>query len=266
MNNSNNSNQPNEAEILMNFLKKYKNNRMPKSWTHIMLSEPFGSYDIPSEKYKKFINLYTNTIIAGFQMFIAEKQLATRKFAIEFDFLNDNCKRAYNSNDIMSIIDVFNTLIKNNLDIDQSKIMAFVLEKKEPTKSMCGYRDGIHIVYPYVNVTIETHQMLCQLFSEEKTHYTKLLDKTRYQTCRMMYRSQKNTKSLPYFVTQVYDAKLNNISNTKLNDVSESNQKDNARKNLKYLIKTLNSDRKSIELDLTIEKVSDNHDKITINL
>lgn len=147
----------NPLEKLYSFMKKYRNESKSKSgknlpWTHSMISEPYGAYDIPDDMYRKFIKLYEDAIVAGYKPYITEKHKEFGPIVIDFDFVHDKKydTRQYSNETIEKIIRTYNKLIKKYLDISNNKIQAYVLEKKEASLRKGEYHDGLHIIYPYI--------------------------------------------------------------------------------------------------------------------
>jgi P4 family phage/plasmid primase-like protien len=177
----------NELEKLYVFLKKYKTNDI---YTHKLLYEPYGKYNIPDEKNDQFMKLYENAIIAKNILSIAEKHNEYGQIVIELNFNQEKCpspdipssegdkkqanhevdmvalaKRDHDSSTIKTIIELYNKIIKKYLDVRPNHMFAFVLEippsnsnpkltPQKKTKNISGrnkeYHNTIRIIYPYI--------------------------------------------------------------------------------------------------------------------
>lgn len=224
----------NPLEKLYNFMKKYRNETKNKTgknipWTHSMISEPFGSYDIPDDMYSSFLKLYEDAIVAGYKPYITEKHKEYGPIVIDFDFVHDKKynKRQYTDKTIQSIIKTYNKLIKKYLDVSNNKINAYVLEKKEASLRNGDYHDGLHIIYPYICTKPSLQMLLRQDFiklAEKygifndinlKNNLENAFDKNViYQSGWLLYGSRKNNKSYPYYITHIYHTANGKIFDT----------------------------------------------------
>jgi hypothetical protein len=214
----------NELEKLYAFMKKYRNESGRISgknlpWTHALVYEPYGSYNIPDDSYSKFKKLYEDAIVAGYESYIVEKHKEYGPIVIDFHFSHskhDN-KRYYTNNTILNIIRLYNKIIKKYLNVKTECMDAYVCEKKEPSLRRNEYHDGIHIVYPYI-CTIPSLQMLMRKEFVEEAEKIKIFkemplinnldsvfDKDVIYNVRwMMYGSTKNATSHPYYLTHIF--------------------------------------------------------------
>lgn len=213
----------NELEKLGAFMKKYRNDsrnargKMP--WTHAMMYDPYGSYNIPNHVYDEFSSLYEDAICAGYMPYIMEKHKPYGPIVMDFDFIQSEENRTYTATTIASIIQLYNTVIKKYLKASDQQMDAYVREKEKPTLRRGEYHDGLHIVYPYI-CTKASIQLLM------RTEFVRLADKHKifqsmplindlesvfdkngvYNTGWMMYGSRKNKYSDAYYVTHIYHA------------------------------------------------------------
>lgn len=92
----------NEQERLYEFMKKYITKK--KLYTHQMLYEPYGKYNIPDHMQKKFMKLYENAVISGYKLSVAEKHKEYGPILIEINFVFKENKRYYTEETIISIL------------------------------------------------------------------------------------------------------------------------------------------------------------------
>ena len=225
----------NPLEKLYNFMKKYRNESKRRTgknipWTHTMPYEPYGSYDIPDDIYKKtFLKLYEDAIVAGYRPHISENHKEFGPIVIDFDFVQskEHNKRYYTQNTITNIIKLYNEVIKTYLDVSSNKMEAYVLEKKAPNLRRNEYHDGIHIVYPYI-CTKPCLQMLMRKDFLERAEKHKIFKKLPlvndldsvfdkgviYKVGWMLYGSVKNPSCHPYYVTHIYSTANGKVFDT----------------------------------------------------
>ena len=224
----------NELEKLYNFMKDYKNESKKKSgknlpWTHSMVYEPYGSYNVPDDLYSRFRQLYENAIVAGYKPHITEKHKEYGPIVIDLDFVQskENGKRYYTNNTIVNIIKLYNRVIKKYLDTYNNNLDAYVCEKKEPSLRNGTYHDGLHIVYPYICTKPSLQQVMREEFiklAAKNNIFSRIplvndldsvFDKgVIYNVGWMMYGSRKNTSSHVYYVTHIYSAANGKIFDT----------------------------------------------------
>lgn len=142
---------------------------------------------------------------------------------IDFEFVHDNNKRYYTTETIINIIKNFNDIIKKYLPIDNDKITAWVMEKEALDAKKAHYKDGIHLVYPYVCTTIETKLLMRQDFLNVaneigifanmhlQNSLNDVFDTTIFRCGWMMYGSKKNPNAYCYDVTKIINYDLIDI-------------------------------------------------------
>lgn len=279
----------NSLEKLYNFMQKYRNETKTKTgsniaWTHSMTDQPFGSYNIPEDMYPKFLKLYENAVVDGFQLHITEKHKEYGPIVMDFDFLQDkeNDKRYYTETTIINIIKIYNTIIKKYLNVDSKDMDTYVTEKDKPTLRGGKYHDGIHIIYPYICTKPSLQLIMRNKFieeAEEKKIFNhipllnsleQVFDKSViYHTGWMLYGSKKNKNSSIYKVTHIY-----NTANGKIYDTLIPHENINTRPYIKHFINALSCRRFFDEsqmttiinpmiIDTEINKIRDN--KVTTN-
>lgn len=268
----------NELERLYSFMKKYRNESRKQSgknlpWTHSMVYEPYGSYDIPEDKYIRFRKLYEDAIVAGYKPHITEKHKDYGPIVIDFDFVHakEHNKRYYTNKTILDIIKLYNGIIKKYLDVSSMHMDAYVSEKKAPSLRKNEYHDGIHIVYPHI-CTIPSLQMLMRKDFIELAKNKKIFKKIPlvndlesvfdkgviYNTGWMMYGSRKNTSSHVYYVTHVFSN-----ANGKIFDTLIPGENIMTRPYVKHFIDVLSCRRFFSENDIT--PLADNVDPVEID-
>lgn len=214
----------NELERLYAFMKRYRNDKKKNSgdnlpWTHSMTYTPYGSYNIPYDSYGKFKRLYEDAVVAGYKPHITEKHKEFGPIVMDFDFVQskDNKGRFYTEKTIVNIIKLYNRVIRKYLDVSDSELIAYVMEKKKPTLRRGEYHDGLHIMYPYICTKPSLQMIMRSKFlkmAEKNKIFKKMplendldsvFDKgVIYNVGWMMYGSTKNDNSYPYHVTHIF--------------------------------------------------------------
>lgn len=245
----------NELDKLYKFMKKYrvysKNSFL--TYTHTLTYVPYGTFNIFIDDYDEFKKLYGDAIIAGYKTHITEKHTDFGPIIIDFDFLQSNKERCYTKSTIIRIIELYNKIIIEHLEIASDEILAYVMEKKQPTLKRDKYYDGLHIVYPYICTRPSIQLMMrekfiklaekCKLFREMsfKNSLEKIFDKAViYKAGWMMYGSSKNPMSYLYYVTYVYY--YNRFDEVEVEDIDD--------KRIRYFIDVM-SCRRFCEENLT---------------
>lgn len=161
---------PCELEFV-NFMKKHSLRKGEKKGleTHTLMGQlhktlhPYrGSFYITGPDYEKFIELYENAV-HYMDMHIVERPCkAVVPIVIDIDF-NTHKKfkneRQYLDKHIEKVIEIYNDLFKEYLDISQDEMKAFVFEKPTPTyeekKTGPICKDGFHILYPEIPLNVK---------------------------------------------------------------------------------------------------------------
>jgi len=200
------------------FLKNYKVFGNAEC-THVAVGSPYGKYFIPDNKLNLFLYIYSKLLVeCHFEnrepnLHIAEKQNSTGPMIIDIDIRQDNPNRVYSIENIKKTVSVFNEIIKKYIDIPETNIEAFIFERDEPYYDDKNkiYKDGIHIIYPYVSIDKYAKELI---FNEA---VDKILATTVFSTsieCEfdkyatkvpwLMYGSSKLDKK-PYNLTMIYN-------------------------------------------------------------
>ena len=114
-----------------------------------------GSYCIPDKNKCEFHELYNKHVfVHGKKAYLTEKHIENAPILIDLDFRfnSEIIDRQYDDNVIISFLKAYVNELVNYVNVDKSKINAFVLEKSVPVQNNeKGYtKDGIHIIFPNV--------------------------------------------------------------------------------------------------------------------
>ena len=132
--------------------------------THISMGQYCGSFNIPDTKNLQFFKTYQNVIKAGLIPSVLETHLDQGPLLIDIDFkyiLNNNTPntRIYTDQDVQNILSIYNQVLLTYLQINEDDLNIYVMEKTQPkivliddSKNKITYKDGIHIMYPFISV------------------------------------------------------------------------------------------------------------------
>jgi hypothetical protein len=179
-----------------------------------------GAFCIEGPDYDIFINLYKKAFFK-MDMHIVERQVDVGPMLIDIDIKTDekHNDRQYKNHHIEYIIEIYTKLFEMYLNIDSKNLKAFVFEKPTPTydeKSKI-YKDGFHIVYPYVSINSNKRYFFFnrakEIIIDENVFmnkqfintYDDILDSSVVaRNGFLMYGSHKENKS-PYLLTKIYN-------------------------------------------------------------
>jgi len=164
---------PNQKKYhsLKDFLRKHKT--IPeKNFTHTALGQPPnsfpGSYCIDDDELSLFHNLYNKDVFEGEDVaHLTERHKDLSPILIDLDLRHDikHTSRQYKNKFIVTFLELYVEEIKKVLpSIRDEKLVAFVLEKKSPnfqnSKQKGVFKDGLHIVFPYIITEPKIQYML----------------------------------------------------------------------------------------------------------
>lgn len=211
------------------FLNDRRVNRK-KDATHFALQENGDKYYISHADYDEFIKHYSDVVInhPDAELSLVEKVSDTgvSYLLINFDFVHRKSERRYNEKMIKKLIKIINGIIIESFVVVNHELKCYITEKSTPcAKSNNLYKDGFHIYYPYLALTMASrYYVLDTLRNVLETEYSTLLAPikcvnplndvigvsivTDYGI--MMMGSSKPGKS-KYVLTRAYDMNLDNI-------------------------------------------------------
>jgi len=114
-----------------------------------------GKYSVPDEKYEEFMEMYFNWVfVAGNDEYMTEKQLEKGPIYIDLDFRYDTSitSRQHTKDHNIDIVMRYMDCVKELIDIDNTPIDVYVMEKDEVNCLENKTKDGIHIL---INLNME---------------------------------------------------------------------------------------------------------------
>lgn len=235
----NNSKNKSSIERLFNkFLQKHAVDK-GEELTHTAFGPPWGRYNIPDNSIDEFYTLYYNALQKQIPVHIVERPKTIGPLLIDIDFDMDTPKRKYTDADIVYIIKMINSVVREYYKWTGKSLQAFVSEKQSPTKKVSKstqdirYKDGFHIMYPYLALNDEMRHYIIYTTKEkikEKNGFAHIAYTNEFDTIFdtsvitnngwMMYGSKKYDGQY-YFLTKIYDCKYKekNITEYKNQDL-----------------------------------------------
>lgn len=201
-------------------LKEYRKISGNGKFTHTSLGHPKGCYEITTKRRPKFNKFYCKALKAGAEIFLTETHREQSPVLIDCDWkYNYPCERYYTMDNIKRLISEYNKVIKYYLQVDDEALLAFVMEKDNPTKKQDCIKDGIHIVYPNICISNELAYVLrnevVKIFEKENLFSNipltntieDVIDKSIIKVNWLMYGSKK-PNSCKYKLTHIFNDNL----------------------------------------------------------
>lgn len=231
-----------DDDDIKNFVKFMKNHIISKDdkttiITHTLMGKlhenyaPFkGKFKIDDIDNEEFMDLYGKAI-NKMNMHIVERPKKIGPMIIDIDFKTNykHKERQYLTEHIELIIKKYNKLFMQYLAIPKINVKAFVFEKPDPTydEKKKEYKDGFHILYPDVPLSVEKRYFFFDKVKSEiieensfsnipfTNEYEDILDASVLNNNGiLMYGSCKEGRK-PYSLTRIYnnDMTIDSIDN-----------------------------------------------------
>jgi P4 family phage/plasmid primase-like protien len=200
---------------ITSFLSKFKST--DDTFTHTRMSG--GKYKIPIEKLDKLHAALTKAMEDEEYFDLLERHPeGNSKLLFDLDFqYQKETKREFGAGTIDKLVEIINSSINHySKKIDQTKLQAFVFIRPKGYTSDKGiYKDGIHIVYPFIEFDYPTQTAIFEMYSNKvkeaglfdncKMDKEKIFDRSVITNGWFMYGCTKKGTD-PYFLYKVYDS------------------------------------------------------------
>lgn len=190
--------------------------------THTSMFNPKQKYFIKSTDLNVFYELYEKSLFEGNEMHITEKKEEISPIVIDLDFKYefDTFDRKHNESYIEKIILLYINEICGLFDIekDDNRLTSFIFERDEIYKSKGITKDGIHILFPFINSnSIAQYHIRDNILKKIgditsdlglKNTIPDIVDRTIISpnTCWLLYGSNKDKpKGNPYKLKYIFD-------------------------------------------------------------
>ncbi len=214
------SNSSKHFSNLLKFLNEHRVERGAK-FTHTSLNNPLGSFYIDEKENTKFYRLYRNALENDVDLHLTEKHKAFGPIVIDIDMKYDKelpC-RIY-QNVLIEIVRIYVNVIQKYLNVKDEDFMAFIFEKNEPTKKEKEYKDGIHIMFPYICAINQLQHLMRRDFINQVNaldlfkklplinEVDDIVDKAVIEANNWLLYGSKKPNSPKYVLTKIYDREL----------------------------------------------------------
>jgi len=160
----------------IDFIEKYRcqTNSLDKQFTHTTMGYPKGSFNIPDNKSNMFFDLYEKALKSGEFIYMTEAHLSQGPIIIDIDIkyllnYNNEKTRLYTEQHILDILKIYNNTILEYLDVEEENFRIYILEKNkasfvkdilEDGEIKKQYKDGVHIIYPFICATNQCQHLI----------------------------------------------------------------------------------------------------------
>ena len=143
------------------FIDKYAIKQKGQSYTHISIGNPKVSYNIPDDKYKKFISLYSQVVAKEIPLHFVEKPLNPSLLRVDLDFrftpifdtngvVSLDRNKYFTKSHIENIVFSYFQIIYDLIDVADGIHCTVMLKEapmhiKDDTKDFV--KDGIHLIF-----------------------------------------------------------------------------------------------------------------------
>jgi P4 family phage/plasmid primase-like protien len=217
---------------LLHFLNEHRVQPGSKS-THTSLHNPLGVFYIDDKDNTKFYRLYRNALDANVNVHLTEKHKQYGPIVIDIDMkYKDALESRIYSTILIELVRLYINVIDKYLVVKDEDFMAFVFEKNKPTEKETEFKDGIHIMFPYICTINQLQHIMRKDFINQingldlfgklplTNEVDDVVDKAVIEANNwLMYGSMK-PNSPRYLLTQIYNREL------EPQDISEYRQDD----------------------------------------
>lgn len=222
---------------LKDFL-SYKKIEKGQSYTHTLIGGagfPGGSFDVPLDEREYLHELLAEAIFReGQHICLTEKPSENSPLRIDVDlrfenksngndnsgsYLESELHHRYNHDDILNLVNCYNKVLKQYLDIDTNNLLCYVMEREKAyldPKNPKIIKDGIHLIYPNIILSRKNFQIIRSLVLPNlRTEMERLLTLTGMSIDQvidaaiaennwLMYGCAK-PNATPYLLTEILD-------------------------------------------------------------
>ena len=149
-----NNNEYRVENNFLNFLNSHRTKVPP--YTHTGVGKNAGKYIIEGKDLKIFFNLYSKVIDKNINVHLIEQHTNICPILVDLDFRYQKniLSRQYDKDFIIKIVETYIEQIIKYFDLDEDDqeelVQAFIFERPKPYVSKETYKDGIHLMFPYI--------------------------------------------------------------------------------------------------------------------
>lgn len=131
-------------------------------YTHTNL-QPRASYNIPIDKRLQLHKLIAESVTSHKQIHLTEKPIdvSTMKIDIDLKYAIDLSTRQHNDNHIKALLKLYSQAIIKYVNLpEEANIDAYVFQRNNPYPSKGNIKDGIHILYPDIQISTDLQLLI----------------------------------------------------------------------------------------------------------
>jgi hypothetical protein len=182
----------------------------------------------------EFYNLYNIALLQNNNLYMGQNTKNYGPVIIDIDLKYNSeiyTNRIYDQI-LLQIVEIYIKLLDKYLNVDQSKLQCFVLEKKEPfwCEEKQYFSDGLHLIFPFICIQTYFQKFIRIKFIKETKriklfeslplikNINSIVDENIIENVSWrMYGSKKFNTTYPYLLSQIYDYNLNKLNISKYN-------------------------------------------------
>ena len=121
-----------------------------------------GRYNIPDNLYDEFFKLYSDVILEGIPLGLIERPNKISPIRVDIDFRYKEVYDAhlYNREDLENFVFAYFNEIKKYCNVSKEDSQVFVYEITKPVLDKDKCKDGIHILFPYINTASDIQHII----------------------------------------------------------------------------------------------------------
>jgi septum formation topological specificity factor MinE len=201
--------------ILQEFLKNYISDENNFNYKNLYTDTYYNITDIPT-----FYTYLYNSLNDGNVEYLTQK---TKEYGpiisdIDIYYEDSTIQKIYPPELITILSDIYIKIVKKYVNVDEKNIQMFVLEKNRAPKIKNLYKDGLHLIMPYICITREDQYFIRDKVINEvakldifnNTQLNRIFDKVVIENTWTIY-GCSNQNRCKYKLSKVYDSNLNSI-------------------------------------------------------
>ena len=215
-------NRKNYTQDYYNFIAEHRVQR-GEQYSHTSLGHPKGCYLIDQKDKDKFFNLYKKALGEKTELFMSEVHRSQGPIIIDLDIkypkdlvVNGRVYQKF----LNAFLKIFNDIILKYLVTEEDEFLTFIFEKSKPTEREDCYKDGIHLMYPFICASNKLQYVmradLVKIIDEQhlfegmgfinKTE--DIIDKAVIETNNWMVYGSNKENNPPYLLTKVVNYEI----------------------------------------------------------
>lgn len=211
-----------------------KPDNVGKKITHTRMGSPFGSFSIIGKDYTKFIDIYKKVFPFVQDHGFVERpdEFGPNIIDIDYKVGPENKDRLYTKEHVKKVVDIHNKIFKKYFKVTDEELHAWIMEKDKPTPEKDGerYKDGFHIIYPFIISHVKHRYLVYEMAKKEmeknnpfddiptETPIDDILDKCVVDRNGILMHGSAKPGRKPYTLAMVLDSDLDELDISEFTD------------------------------------------------